>query len=415
MPTAYPPVTAAPTDAAASTGAGAAASPPPPAAPGPTPPPKYLKASTTAIVLMLVVMAVGITLILRAWELGPFNSSVETTDNAYVRGAVTVLSPQVNGYVVEVLVKDFEEVRAGQPLVRIDDRLYVAAVDLAQAQRANAAAQLENFAQTQAQNQATLSASRATLTSAQGELARADAELARVEDLAKRGSVSLNERDRVRSSHRLAQANVEKARADIRIGEERVKATSVSRSSLKAQVEAADAQLAQARINLSNTVVRAPATGQVSEVSVRLGQYVTAGSQLLFLVPRQLWVVANFKETQTGRMEVGQPVQFRADALKGVRFTGHVQQLAPATGSEFSVLKADNATGNFTKVVQRLPVRIALDPGQAMASRLRPGMSVVVSVDTAASGATSGASLGSASEAAGGTTTPVGPASEVSR
>jgi multidrug resistance efflux pump len=166
-------------------------------------------------------------------------------------------------------------------------------------------------------------------------------------------------------------------------------------------VEAADAQLAQARINLANTVVKAPAGGQVSEVSVRLGQYVSAGSQLLFLVPKQFWVVANFKETQTGRMDVGQPVSFKADALKGVKFTGRVQQIAPATGSEFSVLKADNATGNFTKVVQRLPVRIALDPDQAMTARLRPGMSVVVSVDTAASGAANGATPRAALDAAG--------------
>ncbi|KAI1694533.1 barrel-sandwich domain of cusB or hlyD membrane-fusion domain-containing protein [Ditylenchus destructor] len=325
----------------------------------PAAPPKYLKASMTAIVAMALVALVGVTLILRAWELGPFDTSNETTDNAYVRGAVTVLSPQVNGYVVEVLVKDFEQVKAGQPLV--------------EAQRANAAAQFDNFDQTQAQNQATLAASRATLASAEGELARSNAELARVEDLAGRGSVSLNERDRVRASNRLAAANVEKARADIRIGEERIKATSVSRGGLHAGVQAADAQLATARINLANTVVRAPVDGQVSEVSVRLGQYVSAGSQLMFVVPQQLWVVANFKETQTGRMQIGQKVSFKADALKGVRFSGRVQQIAPATGSEFSVLKADNATGNFTKVVQRLPVRIALDPGKRRWSGCGPG------------------------------------------
>lgn len=383
-----PAPTAAPTPPAAPM---PPAPPLPPSAPPPEPPPKYLKASTTAIVAMAVVAVVGVTLVMRAWELGPFDTSNETTDNAYVRGAVTVLSPQVNGYVVEVLVKDFETVEAGQPLVRIDDRLYAAAVAQAEAQRANAAAQFDNFDQTQAQNQATLAASRATLASSEGELARSNAELARVEDLAGRGSVSLNERDRVRASNRLASANVEKARADIRIGEERIKATRVSKGGLNAQVQAAEAQLATARINLSNTVVRAPAQGQVSEVSVRLGQYVSAGSQLLFLVPRQLWIVANFKETQTGRMLVGQPASLKADALKGLRFTGHVQQLAPATGSEFAVLKADNATGNFTKVVQRLPVRIALDAGQPGADRLRPGMSVVVTVETSASAA-SGAS-----------------------
>ena len=350
----------------------------------PEPPRKYLKASPTAVVAMSLVALVGVALILRAWELGPFDSRVETTDNAYVRGAVTVLSPQVSGYVTEVLVRDFEHVGTEHPLVRIDDRLYAAAVAQAEAQRAGAVAQLDNVAQNQAQNQATLAGARATLTSAEGELARATAELKRVEELSERGSVSLNERDRVRSSHRLAAANVEKAHADIRIGEERIKATTVGRAGLQAQVQAADAQLAQARINLSNTVIRAPADGQVSEVSVRLGQYVSSGSQLLFLVPQQLWVIANFKETQTGRMLVGQPAQFKADALRDIRFTGRIQQIAPATGSEFSVLKADNATGNFTKVVQRLPVRIVLDPNQPSTTQLRAGMSVVVRVDTAA-------------------------------
>jgi multidrug resistance efflux pump len=352
-----------------------------------TSPPKFLRASPTAFVAMALVAMVGVALILHAWGLGPFETRVETTDNAYLRGGVTVLSPQVNGYVADVLVKDFEQVRAGQPLVHIDDRLYVAAVAQAEAQRAGAAAQLDNFGQTQAQNRATLSAAQATLGSAEGELARATAELRRVDDLSERGSVSLNERDRVRSNHRLAVANVEKAHADIRIGEERVKATAVGRAGLRAQVQAADALLAQARINLSNTVVRAPADGRVSEVSVRLGQYVSAGSQLLFLVPPQLWVIANFKETQTGRMQVGQPAHFRADALKDMDFRGRILQIAPATGSEFSVLKADNATGNFTKVVQRLPIRIVLDPDQPDAAKLRAGMSVVVSVDTAAAAA----------------------------
>ena len=122
----------------------------------------------------------------------------------------------------------------------------------------------------------------------------------------------------------------------------------------------------------------------MSEVSVRLGQYVTAGSQLLFLVPDSLWVVANFKETQTANMQVGQPATFTVDALDGAQLSGRISEIAPATGSEFSVLRADNATGNFTKVVQRLQVRIAIDPDQSLAARLRPGMSVIAQVDTAA-------------------------------
>ena len=348
----------------------------------PPAPPKYIKASRLSIVLMLGVATIGILLILRAWNLWPFTSPVVKTENAYVRGQITVLAPQVSGYVTRVLVKDFDYVKAGQPLVEVDNRTYAAAVAQAEAQGANARAQLANATQSQAQNRASLGATEANLASTQAELARANAELARVEELADKGSVSLSERDRVRTTARLAAANVRKAEADIIISRERIKATSVGRGGLEAQVRMAEAQLAQARINLANTVIRAPADGQISEISVRLGQYVTAGSQLLYVVPRALWVVANFKETQTARMHVGQPARFTVDALDGAPFTGRIEQLAPATGSEFSVLRPDNATGNFTKVVQRLPVRIRIDPGQPMVARLRPGMSVEVSVDT---------------------------------
>ena len=157
----------------------------------------------------------------------------------------------------------------------------------------------------------------------------------------------------------------------------------MGRDSLKAQVQMAEAQLHQAQINLDNTVVYAPSDGQVSEVSVRKGQYVAAGTQLLYVVPPTFWVVANYKETQTAHVQIGQQVSFSVDALGGVHLKGHVLEIAPATGSEFSVLKADNATGNFTKVVQRLPIKISIDEGQPEAARLRPGMSVIVRLDTA--------------------------------
>ncbi len=173
------------------------------------------------------------------------------------------------------------------------------------------------------------------------------------------------------------------SQAAIRIAEENLTATRVARQGLEARVASAQAALELARIDLDNTVIRAPRDGQLSEASVRLGQYVTAGTQLLFLVPDSLWVVANFKEGQTWKMAIGQPATFSVDAFQGQRLHGHVEQIAPATGSEFAVLKPDNASGNFTKVVQRLPVRIAIDPDQPLAARLRPGMSVVVEVDTA--------------------------------
>jgi multidrug resistance efflux pump len=379
----------------------AAANPPPPGdsddgspAPGaaqaapataqPAPPPKILKASPRSIAAMAVVAVIGVGLIMWAWHLGPFNSSRVSTDNAYVRGAITVLSPQVNGYVTEVLVKDYQYVKGGQQLLRIDNRVYAERVRQAEGQLANAVAQLNNAEQTQAQNTASTGSARANLAAAQAELARARAEQARVDELAERGSVSLNERDRVRTSARVAAANVLKAQAEIEIAQQRTKSTTVSRGGLEAQVSMAEAALALAKIDLANTVIKAPRDGQVSEASVRRGQYVTAGSQLLFLVPDTLWVVANFKEGQTWRMRIGQPARFAVDAFEGASLTGHVEQIAPATGSEFSVLRPDNASGNFTKVVQRLPVRIAIDPDQELARRLRPGMSVTAEVDTGA-------------------------------
>lgn len=367
---------APPTDAAPVPPAVAA----PPAAPSA---PKYLKPSARSVVVMIVVALLGIALILRAWSLWPFNSTWVSTDNAYVRGQITVLAPQVNGYVTEVLVKDFQHVKQGDPLVRIDDRIYKEKVAQAQANLDSAQAALANSDQAQAQNRAQIGAAQATLSAGQSELTRSRGELKRYEELAAQQLVALNDRDKFRTSAQAAQSSVQQAQAQIRIAEETLTSTQVARKGLEAGVETAQAQLELARIDLVNTVIHAPRDGQVSEASVRLGQYVTAGSQLLFLVPDTLWVVANFKEGQTWKMRIGQPASFAVDAFDGQRLSGRVEQIAPATGSEFSVLRPDNASGNFTKVVQRLPVRIAIDPDQALALRLRPGMSVVVRVNTA--------------------------------
>ncbi|WP_367345433.1 HlyD family secretion protein [Stenotrophomonas bentonitica] len=361
------------------------AAPAPAAAPAPSGggAPKYLKPSARAVVVMIVVALIGIALILRAWSLWPFNSTWVSTDNAYVRGQITVLAPQVNGYVTEVLVKDFQHVKQGEALVRIDDRIYKEKVAQAQANVDSALAALANSDQAQAQNRAQIGAAKANLSAGQSELSRSRSELKRYEQLADQQLVALNDRDKFRTSAQAAQSSVQQSQAQIRIAEETLTSTQVARKGLEAGVETAKAQLELARIDLANTVIHAPRDGQVSEASVRLGQYVTAGSQLLFLVPDTLWVVANFKEGQTWRMRIGQPASFSVDAFDGERLTGHVEQIAPATGSEFSVLRPDNASGNFTKVVQRLPIRIAIDPDQELAARLRPGMSVVVRVNTA--------------------------------
>lgn len=354
-----------------------------PLPPVPEAPPKIDKASWPVIGAMALVGIVGVTLILWAWQLGPFHSAVVTTNNSYVRGQITVLAPQVNGYVAKVLVHDYQRVTAGQVLVQIDDRTYRQQLDQAGGQLAGAQVNLANVAQTTEQNKAEIEARRADLYSAEAERDRAQADEARVNELAERGSVSLRERDQIRATARAAMANVYKARSAIRIAEETAKSTEVSRNGLQAQIRTAEAQVKVAQINLDNTVIRAPRDGQLSEASVRLGQYVTAGSQLMFLVPDIQWIIANFKETQVRDMRAGQTVSFKVDALGEERLTGHVEGFAPATGSEFSVLRPDNASGNFTKVVQRLPVRISIDPNQPLAARLRPGMSVMTQVDTA--------------------------------
>ncbi|WP_205690418.1 HlyD family secretion protein [Comamonas serinivorans] len=343
---------------------------------------KTIQPSAKAVALMLLVGLAGIVLVLRAWSLWPFASALQTTDNAYVRGQVTQLAPQVNGHVAEVLVQDYQPVLAGQALLRIDDRIYRQRVDQADAQIAAAQADLANADQTQAQAEAALMASRASLVSLQAEQQRSTAEQARVDELSAKGSVSLNERDKVRVATRSAQANVLKGQADIRVGEERIKSVRVSREGLKAKLQAAQAQQELAQIDLDNTVIRAPRDGQLGEVGVKAGQYVAVGTQLMALVPDQVWVVANFKETQVAHMRAGQPATVRVDALGGAKLQAVVERFAPATGSEFSVLRPDNATGNFTKVVQRLPVRLRLLPDQPLAQRLAPGLSVEVTVDT---------------------------------
>jgi multidrug resistance efflux pump len=204
----------------------------------------------------------------------------------------------------------------------------------------------------------------------------------RVAELTAQGSLSLRERDQTLAALRQAEAAVHQAEAQRSVASEQVRTVVVGRGGLEAGVESARAALQLAQIDLANTVIRAPQDGQVGELGVRLGQYVTAGTQLLFLVPNQVWVVANYKEAQTARMMPGQRAVLSVDALGGAELTGRVQQLAPAAGSEFSVIRPDNATGNFVKVPQRIAVRIAIDPGQALAGRLRPGMSVEARIDT---------------------------------
>jgi multidrug resistance efflux pump len=339
--------------------------------------------SRNVIIIIALLAVAGVCAVLAAWRLPPFATSYQSTDNAYVRGRTTVISPQVSGYVTQVLVRDFADVKQGDPLVKIDDRIYRQRVDQAQAQVDAQAATLANSRQTAASREATFAAQGAAVANAAAQLMRAQADMARVNDLVTDGSVSLRERDQTLAALRQAQAQVQQAKAAREIARQDIRTVEVGRGGQKAGVSGAEAARSLARIDLANTVIRAPETGRLSEVGVRLGQYVTAGSQLMFLVPPETWVIANFKEAQTARMAVGQPASFTVDGLANERLTGHVERISPAAGSEFAVLKADNATGNFTKVPQRIAVRIRVDAGQRLRARLRPGMSVQARVDTA--------------------------------
>lgn len=332
--------------------------------------------------LFIGILLGGVFLALYAWDLPPFRRDVQTTDNAYVRGQTTIISPQVSGYVTEVLVQDFDSVKKEQPLVKVDDRASRQRVEQARANIAAQIANLDNSQQSQRSSQATVAAQEAALANAQAQMQRAQADMRRVSQLTAEGSLSEREQDQTVAALRQSEAAVAQARAQRTISQEQVRTVKVGRGALEASVQSARAALRLAEIDLSNTVIRAPQDGRVGELGVRVGQFVSAGSQMLALVPDQVWVVANFKEGQTAKIVQGQRATFTVDALGDVQLEGIVRDLSPAAGSEFAVIKPENATGNFVKVPQRIAVRIDVKPGQPDAVRLRPGISVVASVDT---------------------------------
>jgi multidrug resistance efflux pump len=338
-----------------------------------------------ALIFGLLALA-GVLIVLYAWNLPPFHSAVESTENATVQGQVTLISPQLSGYVVEVDVQDFQHVQAGQLMFRIDDRIYRQRLDQARAQVQAQQAALANYAQSRSSAGATIEQNRAALANAIAQEKKSAADLRRVQELAADGSLSVRELDAARAAHEQTAAAAAQARAALEIARQNFTSVGVNRGSLEAAVANAQAAVHLAEIDLSNTRIIAPRDGQLGQVSVRVGAYVNAGTQLTALVPPVLWVIANMKETQMANVRVGQPVTFTVDALGDARLRGTVERISPATGSEFSVLPPDNATGNFVKITQRIPVRISVDPNQQLAARLAPGMSVVVSIDTAAKG-----------------------------
>jgi len=332
------------------------------------------------IFLGVILVVLGVATALFAWQLPPFDSGDVTTNNAYVRGRTIVVSPQVGGYLVEVPVVDFQPVRKGDLLARIDDQPFQEKLLQGEATAAAQQANLANSQQSLRSAKAQQDLQDAAVESARAALQRAQADMNRINELVGEGSVSLRERDQARAALQQAQAGVKQAQAQRAIATEQIRSVEVGRGALEAQVKGANASKGLALFELSRTEVRAPRDGQLSEVAAREGQLVNAGTQLMFIVPNDLWVIANFKEAQTAKMRVGQRATLEVDALGGAKINGTVQSIAPAAGSEFSLIKPDTGSGNFVKVPQRIAVRITLNPGQKLVRRLGPGLSVVATV-----------------------------------
>ncbi|WP_067703058.1 HlyD family secretion protein [Erwinia sp. ErVv1] len=326
---------------------------------------------------------VGVLVILYAWQLPPFTSQIQSTENAYVRGQVTFISPQVNGYITAVNVLDYQPVHRGDMIMTIDDRIYKQRVHQAQAQVAMKKAALANNIQQRRSAEAVIERNKAMLANARAQAVKSALDLKRVENLVSDGSLSIRERDASRASNSQTLADVQQTQATLDVSRQDLQTAIVNRASLEADVASAEAALELAQIDLDNTRIIAPRDGQLGQIAVRQGAYVTAGTRLTSLVPEQMWVVANMKETQMARIQPGLPVTFTVDALDGEKFQGKVEYISPAAGSEFSAISPDNATGNFVKIAQRIPVRINITSDNA--GHLRPGMSVEVSIDTSAS------------------------------
>lgn len=306
----------------------------------------------------------------------------EKTDNAYVEADTVSVSPQIDGYVAEVLVQDNQRVQAGQVLVKLDTRELEAQLAQAEANVAALGAAARNVDDRRTAEQAAIAQRVAEVARAQAESDRAQADFDRYQRLAGSGWVSEQRLQTVRAGADQARAGVAQAAAALETERRSAASLGSTKDQTLAQAAQARASVDQARINLDRAVIRAPVGGVVGARGVRTGQYVRPGSPLMSLVPLgQTYVTANFKETQVARLRIGQKVEIAADAFGDQVIHGRVASFAPATGQEFALIPVENAVGNFTKVVQRLPVRIAVDRGDRLAGALRPGLSVEVKVD----------------------------------
>jgi len=315
----------------------------------------------------------------RYWTVGRFE---ESTDDAYVQADSTIVAPKVSGYVSEVLVDDNQPVKAGQLLARIDDRDYQTALAQARANVAAAQADIDNLNASLKEQQAVIAQARATINADKPNLTFLQQDYQRYSLLAKELSGTVQAAQQALSKRDIAQATLEHDTASLDAAERQS-------SMLEAQLSKANAVLAQdqalqrqAELNAGYTNIVAPIDGVVGNRTLRVGQYVQAGTELMAVVPlASTYVVANFEETQLADIRPHEPVDIAVDTYSGKTVRGHVDSIAPASGQEFALLPPDNATGNFTKIVQRIPVKIAIDRNDPLRGDLRPGMSVTATVN----------------------------------
>jgi membrane fusion protein (multidrug efflux system) len=355
-----------------------------PASPAASP---ALRRSLLKRALFLLLIVTAVIAAVRAgrqwWTVGRF---IESTDDAYVAGNVTTIAPEVAGFIARVAVEDNQLVHAGDLLIQLDDRDYRAALAKADASVALQQAVLSNLDATRHLQDSVIDQARAEISSVAAEISRTRDDEARFQKLLATSAVSIQAYQQADTDHKRALAAGEKAQSALNAAQSQLDVIATQKLQAEAALQQAIAARESARLNLSYTELRAPVDGIVGNRSAQVGAYAGAGSQLISLVPvRGLWIDANFKESQIAEMHPGSSATVRIDSIPGRTFQGRVVSIAPATGAQFSVLPPENATGNFTRIVQRLAVRVVIDE-DLTSYQLRPGLSVKAEVDTRSNG-----------------------------
>jgi membrane fusion protein, multidrug efflux system len=341
---------------------------------------------TGAGIRLLILLLVGglVVVVARGWDWWVSSAVYESTDDAYLTADLTPLAAKVAGYVRSVPVRDFQRVKAGELLVQLVDDDYRATLAQAQANVAAAQAAIENIKQQKLLQQATIKEVEATIEATKADLERYHLEAVRQQKLLAQGLAgtpqiteqAVDNEKHTAATLQLNEAQLQQQRQQINVLDSQEKQ---AEATLKAQQAARDL----AAINLGYTRITAPVDGMVGQRQIQAGQYAAVGTQVISLVPLpHVWVIANYRETQMTHVRLGQSARVTVDAFPGAVLHGHVDSWSPASGADFSLLPPDNATGNFTKVVQRIPVKIVLEPDPKIADLLRPGMSVIATIDT---------------------------------